>query len=74
MYTHTITVTVRTTQPRTVEGGLRPHPSKTGLRPEPNAEQLDCADQFYCEFKNILCFKISSFDSSYSFSLIEDRL
>lgn len=40
---------IRTTQPRAVDGGLRPHPSKTGLRPGPDAEQLECANQFYCE-------------------------
>ena len=33
------------TQPRTVEGGLRPLPSKTGLRPEPGLEQLEGAEQ-----------------------------
>ena len=33
------------TQPRTVEGGLRPHLSKTGLRPEPGLEQLEGAEQ-----------------------------
>ena len=33
------------TQPRTVEGGLRPHLSKTGLRPEPGLEQLESAEQ-----------------------------
>ena len=33
------------TQPRTVEGGLRPHLSKTGLRPEPDLEQLEGAEQ-----------------------------
>ena len=33
------------TQPRTVAGGLRPHPSKTGLRPEPDLEQLEGAKQ-----------------------------
>ena len=33
------------TQPRTVEGGLRPHPSKAGLRPEPDLEQLESAEQ-----------------------------
>ena len=44
------------TQPRTVEGGLRPHPSKTGLRPEPgleqleSAEQIDLFDEIYCGF------------------------
>lgn len=32
-------------QPRTVVGGLRPHPSKTGLRPEPGLEQLESAEQ-----------------------------
>ena len=38
------------TQPRTVEGGLRPHPSKTGLRPEPDLEQLESAEQIDCSF------------------------
>ena len=33
------------TQPRTVAGGLRPHLSKTGLRPEPGSEQLEGAEQ-----------------------------
>ena len=33
------------TQPRTVEGGLRPHLFKTGLRPEPGLEQLESAEQ-----------------------------
>ena len=33
------------TQPRTVVGGLRPHLSKTGLRPEPGLEQLESAEQ-----------------------------
>ena len=33
------------TQPRTVAGGLRPHLSKTGLRPEPGLEQLEGAEQ-----------------------------
>ena len=33
------------TQPRTVAGGLRPHPSKTGPRPEPGLEQLESAEQ-----------------------------
>lgn len=33
------------TQPRTVAGGLRPHLSKTGLRPEPGLEQLESAKQ-----------------------------
>lgn len=33
------------TQPRTVVGGLRPHPSETGLRPEPGLEQLESAEQ-----------------------------
>ena len=32
------------TQPRTVAGGLRPHLSKTGLRPEPDLEQLESAE------------------------------
>ena len=41
----TIDVTYAQTQPRTVEGGLRPHPSKTGLRPEPDLEQLESAEQ-----------------------------
>lgn len=44
------------TQPRTVAGGLRPHLSKTGLRPEPgleqleSAEQIDLFDEIYCGF------------------------
>lgn len=33
------------TQPRTVERGLRPHLSKAGLRPEPDLEQLEGAEQ-----------------------------
>ena len=33
------------TQPRTVAGGLRPHLSKAGLRPEPCLEQLESAEQ-----------------------------
>ena len=33
------------TQPRTVAGGLRPHPFKAGLRPEPGLEQLESAEQ-----------------------------
>ena len=33
------------TQPRTVAGGLRPHLSKTGLRPGPGLEQLESAEQ-----------------------------
>lgn len=33
------------TQPRTVAGGLRPHLSKAGLRPEPDLEQLEGAEQ-----------------------------
>lgn len=33
------------TQPRTVAGGLRPHLSKAGLRPEPGLEQLESAEQ-----------------------------
>ena len=41
----TIDVTYAQTQPRTVAGGLRPHPSKTGLRPEPGLEQLESAEQ-----------------------------
>nr|DAV82023.1 MAG TPA: hypothetical protein [Caudoviricetes sp.] len=42
------------TQPRTVEGGLRPHPSKTGLRPEPDLEQLEGAEQID-SFEEIDC-------------------
>jgi hypothetical protein len=57
----------RTTQPRTVEGGLRPHPFKTGLRPEPGAEQLDCADQLDSEVKKILRLKILSLDFRFCF-------
>ena len=41
----TIDVTYAQTQPRTVVGGLSPHPSKTGLRPEPGIEQLESAEQ-----------------------------
>ena len=33
------------TQPRTVAGGLRPHLYKAGLRPEPDLEQLESAEQ-----------------------------
>ena len=33
------------TQPRTVAGGLRPHLFKAGLRPEPDLEQLESAEQ-----------------------------
>ena len=38
------------TQPRTVAGGLRPHLSKSGLRPEPELEQLEGAEQIDCGF------------------------
>lgn len=41
-------------QPRTVAGGLRPHPSKTGLRPGPDLEQLECAEQID-SFGEIYC-------------------
>ena len=41
----TIDVTYAQTQPRTVEGGLRPHLFKAGLRPEPGLEQLEGAEQ-----------------------------
>ena len=41
----TIDVTYAQTQPRTVEGGLRPHLFKAGLRPEPGIEQLESAEQ-----------------------------
>ena len=44
-YTGTIDVTYAQSQPRTVESGLRPHLSKTGLRPEPGLEQLEGAEQ-----------------------------
>ena len=33
------------TQPRTVEGGLRPHLFKAGLRPGPYLEQLESAEK-----------------------------
>lgn len=45
MYMTTINTTYAQTQPRTVEGGLRPHLFKTGLRPEPDLEQLESAEQ-----------------------------
>ena len=41
----TIDVTYAQTQPRTVAGGLRPHLFKAGLRPEPDLEQLEGAEQ-----------------------------
>ena len=40
-----LTFTYAQTQPRTVAGGLRPHLSKTGLRPEPGLKQLEGAEQ-----------------------------
>lgn len=40
-----LTFTYAQTQPRTVAGGLRPHLSKTGLRPEPGLKQLESAEQ-----------------------------
>ena len=50
-YTRTIDVTYAQTQPRTVEGGLRPHLFKAGLRPEPGSEQLESAEQIdWCEY------------------------
>ena len=75
-------VTYAQTQPRTVASGLRPHPSKAGLRPEPyleqleSAEQIDLFDEIYCGFYLegyapgaylFVCFTIRRFSARLNF-------
>ena len=57
----TIDVIYAQTQPRTVAGGLRPHPSMTGLRPEPDSEQLERGEKLEGDFEIDGCDYLKDF-------------